>query len=44
MLRDQYNTKGRRFQTAANQANSSLQDFVRTYDEMLAKKDTISQL
>ncbi|MCA8982295.1 MAG: hypothetical protein KDA76_00930 [Planctomycetaceae bacterium] len=45
MLQDQYNTKAAGFQTAANQANSSLQDFVRTYDEMLAKKDTeISQL
>ncbi|MBB03382.1 MAG: hypothetical protein CMJ47_12095 [Planctomyces sp.] len=38
-LQDQYNTKAAGFQTAANEANSNLQDYVRTYDEMIASKD-----
>jgi len=39
-LQSQYDTRAEGFRTAVTRANSSMQDYVRTYDEMIASKDT----
>jgi len=39
-LQSQYDTKAEGFRTAVTRANSSMQDYVRTYDEMIAAKDS----